>query len=348
MWKQRILGMVNASSVFVLNDVIYESSCEPYNTCNDNNYSFKSYLIRWLAATAKLAPFVHDQIMPILQGTAKAAAAQCTGGNSGTMCGMKWTDGKWDGTQGVGQQMGVLQAVTAPLIDSCPSIDNNKVSPSSPPSGGNPDSTGLVQPSSTSESPLSMASAAPVVTGVALPCSTCSGGSMVISAPSSALFSIQNLATASGIAVAQSAAAQAVESASAVVVPNTTSVLAFNVTLATASVPIASITQSIPPPDAPPGPAITNASIPSAPMPDTFTSSTIIVGGSQVVEVAAETPTGSAGAEETGSTYANGQAASPESVFTGAAIRASALSAGVGWMSKLAFFCGVFIFNFNS
>ena len=332
--------MVNASSVFVLNNVVYESSCEPYNTCTDQNYSFKSYLIRWLAATTKLAPFVHNQIMPILQGTAKAAAAQCTGGTSGTMCGNKWTDGKWDGTQGVGQQMGVLQAVNALLIDSCPNVDSNKISPSTPPNGGKPDSTGLEQPSSTIAPPSSVAPTAPLITNVALPCSTCSGGSIIVSAPSSALSSIQNLATASGVAVAQSAAAQALASVTAVASPPGTTLPASSPTSATAFISVVSGSQSVSPPDIPPGAVVTNLSIPPDAIPDTFTSSTVIVAGSQIVEVAADTPTGSAGAEQTGSGSSMGQAASPESVFTGKSARAVTTGAGVSWVAAVALLWG--------
>ena len=56
--------------------------------------------------------------MPWIQASATAAAAQCSGGANGEMCGMKWTMGKvWDGTQGVGQQMGALSVIQANLID---------------------------------------------------------------------------------------------------------------------------------------------------------------------------------------------------------------------------------------
>ena len=121
MWKGRILGMLNGTSLFfspTAPNVMYEQACELPGTCDTDNYSFKAYLARWMAATTKYAPFTHDLIMPRLRASAVAAAAQCTGGASGTKCGMKWTEnGKWDGTQGVGQQMGVLEVVQANLID---------------------------------------------------------------------------------------------------------------------------------------------------------------------------------------------------------------------------------------
>lgn len=66
----------------------------------------------------KYAPFIQTTVMPWVQASATAAALQCSGGTNGQMCGMKWTAGAtWDGTQGVGQQMGALSIIQANLID---------------------------------------------------------------------------------------------------------------------------------------------------------------------------------------------------------------------------------------
>lgn len=97
---------------------MYEVACEPTNTCDTDNYSFKAYLARWLVAAIKYAPFIQTTVMPWIQASATAAALQCSGGPNGEMCGMKWTAGaKWDGTTGVGQQMGALSVIQANLID---------------------------------------------------------------------------------------------------------------------------------------------------------------------------------------------------------------------------------------
>lgn len=97
---------------------MYEVACEGPNTCDTDNFSFKAYLARWMVASTKYAPFIHDLVMPKIQASAAAAALQCSGGSNGQMCGMKWTAGeKWDGTQGVGQQMGALSVIQANLID---------------------------------------------------------------------------------------------------------------------------------------------------------------------------------------------------------------------------------------
>lgn len=95
---------------------MYEVACELINDCQTDQFSFKAYLSRWMTATTQLAPFTHDIIMTRLGASARAAAAQCTGGDTGTQCGMKWTLGHWDGTTGVGQQMSALEVVQGNLV----------------------------------------------------------------------------------------------------------------------------------------------------------------------------------------------------------------------------------------
>ena len=97
---------------------MYEVACETTNACDTDQLSFKAYLSRWMAATTKVAPFTQDIIMPKLQASAQAAAAQCSGGDDGVTCGTKWTQSTWDGTQGVGQQMSALEVIQSNLINS--------------------------------------------------------------------------------------------------------------------------------------------------------------------------------------------------------------------------------------
>lgn len=83
--------------------------------------SYKAYLTRWMAAATKVAPFIYDRVIAVLQTSAKAAAAQCVGSPAdhpnGRMCGLQWSkNGVWDGTSGVGQQMAALEVVTSNLI----------------------------------------------------------------------------------------------------------------------------------------------------------------------------------------------------------------------------------------
>lgn len=94
-----------------------EVACEPSNTCNLDQQSFKAYLSRWLAATVKWAPHTRPVIMPYLKASAIAAANQCRGGANGRMCGHHWSSGVHDGTTGVGQQMSAMEVTLSCMID---------------------------------------------------------------------------------------------------------------------------------------------------------------------------------------------------------------------------------------
>lgn len=96
---------------------MYEPACEPINKCNIDQMSFKAYLSRWLAASTKQAPMIYSAVVAKLGPSAQAAAAQCTGGDNGRTCGVKWTEaGVYDGTYGVGQQMSALEVIQSNLI----------------------------------------------------------------------------------------------------------------------------------------------------------------------------------------------------------------------------------------
>ncbi len=96
---------------------MYEVACEGPGTCDTDNYSFKAYLSRWMAASTKFAPFTYNLVMPKLRASAVAAAQQCSGGTDGTTCGQKWTMGTaWDKSSGVGQQMSALEVIQVNLV----------------------------------------------------------------------------------------------------------------------------------------------------------------------------------------------------------------------------------------
>lgn len=77
-------------------------------------------MARWMALTTQLAPFTHDEIMPMLRASAVAAAKTCTGGPNGRSCGLKWTLEHWDGSNGVGEQLSVMEVLQSNLIDLVP------------------------------------------------------------------------------------------------------------------------------------------------------------------------------------------------------------------------------------
>ncbi|KAH8816565.1 glycoside hydrolase family 76 protein [Xylogone sp. PMI_703] len=137
-WKQRVSTMVNSSSIFFENGVMYEF-CEPSGKCNVDQRSFKAYLSRWMAWTTKLAPFTRDAIMEKLSTSAAAAVKTCTGGASGNQCGVRWTTQQFDGSAGVGEQMSALEVVQANLIDSVKesvTADTGGTSKGNPSAGG--------------------------------------------------------------------------------------------------------------------------------------------------------------------------------------------------------------------
>lgn len=96
--------------------IMVEIQCEPYGTCDTDDYTFKSFVMRWLAVTTQLVPSTASLIWPYIQTSAKGAAGQCDGGSNGVTCGFEWNTTVWDGLYGVGQQMSALAAVQANLI----------------------------------------------------------------------------------------------------------------------------------------------------------------------------------------------------------------------------------------
>ncbi|KAF7594736.1 hydrolase 76 protein [Aspergillus hancockii] len=119
-WKERTQRILEGSDMFFHHDppdVMYEQACEPVNTCEVDQRSFKGYLARWMAASTQMAPFTVDFVMPRLRASASAAAKTCTGGPRKSTCGLKWTSRQWDGNDDVGIQMAALEVIQSTLIN---------------------------------------------------------------------------------------------------------------------------------------------------------------------------------------------------------------------------------------
>lgn len=116
---------------------MFEVACEDIGTCNVDQRSFKAYFARWIAATIVRAPFTREYLKPILETSAQAAVATCTGGNDGNQCGLKWPQRSFDGSTGVGEQMAVLEVVQSNLVDyvAGPVTADNGISDSDPTAG---------------------------------------------------------------------------------------------------------------------------------------------------------------------------------------------------------------------
>jgi mannan endo-1,6-alpha-mannosidase len=119
-WSNRTAGLLGASATFFDSKVMYETRCEKSGTCNVDQRSFKAYLARWLGATAVIAPWTQGAITPLLAASANGAAASCSGGGNGQMCGSRWFTNNFDGVSGVGEQLAALEVVYGLLAPGTP------------------------------------------------------------------------------------------------------------------------------------------------------------------------------------------------------------------------------------
>lgn len=118
MWKSRVDGLLNHSlSYFFPNQIATEVTCQNSvkDLCGTDSFTFKGFLLRWIADTAQLANHTGSLVQPYLLASAKGAVATCTGGTSGTACGFNWESGKYGSTTGCGQEMSALAAVMATM-----------------------------------------------------------------------------------------------------------------------------------------------------------------------------------------------------------------------------------------
>lgn len=108
-WKDRIDEVLGSAITLYFPDdnggIMEEFLCEENLLCNQDQKSFKAYLSRWMAVTAMLVPETFDTIHPLIMKSAEAAAGQCTGGSSGTMCSQQWFTNVHTGEEGVGEQV---------------------------------------------------------------------------------------------------------------------------------------------------------------------------------------------------------------------------------------------------
>lgn len=130
-WKERVDGLISdIETRFVKNDVLYEQYCEPTKQCNQDQQSFKGYLLRWMAATTMVAPHTYDKLYALILSSAQKAAATCTGtpdatafkGHAGTACGFTWVNGAFDNQVGVAPQMNALQAIIYTMVSNASAL----------------------------------------------------------------------------------------------------------------------------------------------------------------------------------------------------------------------------------
>jgi len=121
-WQDRTNSFLGASAQFFSpyansTNVMFELMCETGGTCDNDQFSFKGYLSRFMYASTQVAPFTHDTVFKYLTTSASAAAKSCSGGTGGTTCGQRWYWEAFDGSVGVGQQMSALETIQGLLVD---------------------------------------------------------------------------------------------------------------------------------------------------------------------------------------------------------------------------------------
>ena len=134
LWEERTQGFLDASAFFFdpyknASNVMYEPPCETVNTCDNDQYSFKGYLSRFMWASTLVAPFTTSAVTTLLTGSALAASRACSGGADGVTCGQHWYwDPPYDGRYGIGQQISALETIQGLLTkDSTPPLHSDQV-----------------------------------------------------------------------------------------------------------------------------------------------------------------------------------------------------------------------------
>lgn len=117
MWLRALNGLIDRlfKTFFIHNNVIEDVTCEPREICNNNEILFKGLVVSWLSYTTLLVPSTAGKIMPMLESSAKACAASCTGNGNNT-CGVRWYQSKWDGWTGMEEQISASQMFSAMLV----------------------------------------------------------------------------------------------------------------------------------------------------------------------------------------------------------------------------------------
>ncbi|PWY69733.1 glycosyl hydrolase family 76 protein [Aspergillus heteromorphus CBS 117.55] len=148
-WKSAVDGLLNKTldTFFPTTyggNIMSEILCEPAEVCNDNEILFKGLVTGWLGFVALVVPATYDTILPKLQGSAVAAAASCSGMTNNT-CGVRWYPEKWDGWNGMEEEIAVTNVLASSLINTkktAPVTSSTGGNSTSDPNAGTNDNTG--------------------------------------------------------------------------------------------------------------------------------------------------------------------------------------------------------------
>ncbi|RDA86103.1 hypothetical protein CP532_1148 [Ophiocordyceps camponoti-leonardi (nom. inval.)] len=121
-WADRASRLLDGTEWFFQPDepgrgIMYEAACETVDKCNYDMVTFKGYLSRFMWQATVMQPSLRKRVETLLEPSARAAAATCTGGDDGRQCGMRWWKGSFDDRAGLGSQMCALETIQGLLID---------------------------------------------------------------------------------------------------------------------------------------------------------------------------------------------------------------------------------------
>ncbi|AAS53901.2 AFR530Wp [Eremothecium gossypii ATCC 10895] len=116
-WESHVTKILAGAADFYFRDkIMYERACQDYNTCDNDQRSFKSIFSRMLAITSVVAPFTRGTIDELIYASATAASKSCEQGTHGYTCGLNWHKGTYDGVYGLGEQASALEIIQNVLI----------------------------------------------------------------------------------------------------------------------------------------------------------------------------------------------------------------------------------------
>lgn len=124
-WLDRTEGILEGSKWFFYNkgdahNIMYEGACETNESCWDSNAdmtTFKGFFSQFLWRTSIMLPSLKSKIHDLLYPSIEAAVNSCTGGESGTQCGDRWINSKFEGRTGLGPEMCALGLVQGLLAE---------------------------------------------------------------------------------------------------------------------------------------------------------------------------------------------------------------------------------------
>lgn len=133
-WKDNFeMAWTRSKQIFFpRNKTMTEPSCMPFDTCNNDQRSFRSSLARFLGHAMILFPDFDDEILEYMQASAKAAAQSCSGGTDGITCGEDWTHDGWDGVYGLGEEINSFETILNTQITVLPPFTSNPESEERP------------------------------------------------------------------------------------------------------------------------------------------------------------------------------------------------------------------------